>query len=117
MREQPVVTEIDTKHTEDVHSRNAQDHAGPAEEPGKKREPGDEMGDSECVYVDPVPSHAFAPHARCRHRAKTILTEDGGIEIAVPRDRARIPQAPSTMRAKSRWHPQAVGTFRPLAAV
>jgi hypothetical protein len=62
------------------------------------------MGDSESVYVVLLPSHAFAPHARCRRRAtpaqsaapgaifrnpKAFLTEV--IEIAVPRDRARIP--------------------------
>ena len=66
MCEQPVVTEIDAKHTENVHSRNAQEHARPAEEPGKKCEPGDEMDDSKSVYVVLLPSHAFAPRARPR---------------------------------------------------
>jgi hypothetical protein len=56
MCEKAMVTEIDPAHAEDETPGDEQRDPGPAEEPGKARESGEQMDDKEPAHV------VFLPH-------------------------------------------------------
>ena len=47
VREQPVVCQVDSQRSEDVVANEYQDHAGPAKQPGHKRQQAEQMQEAE----------------------------------------------------------------------